>query len=254
MKLSQAENEEVNRIVKRYNERVRRAYKSKIPKSQLPPIQSARLIKKSYSSKKELKKELLNLASFTAPLARLKVTDYVTGYDYEMLKANRKEAIKYWERRAKALRYRVKIGALNQKSQLATVERNIDILKKPVKEMTEGDISAAARYVEKYRLSFERQATGYRGFLSEVEFVMRNVGISRNRRNEFFNKLSELTPDEFYDLYDRYDLIGRIYDLADSPKYGEEMQLNLDEDSARELIESLLKDIDVLIKEVKYER
>lgn len=253
IRLSAEDNERINKIVKNYNQRIKRANKiNKVSKILLPEPASARIIKKSFDSRKDLERELMNMELFTSKAATTKIADWLTAYDYSMLKRNKQAATQYWEKRAESIRKNLKSPFPAENARLKTVEQNLEILKKPISEMSINELTSASRYVDKFRKSFERQATGYRGFLSEVEFVMKNVGISKSKRDVFFDKLTQLTPDEFYYMYDKYELIERIYDLADSPKYGD-VKINTDEETARRFIDTMLEDIDVMIAETKYE-
>jgi hypothetical protein len=94
-------------------------------------------------------------------------------------------------------------------------------------------------------------AAGYRGFLSEVDSVMGLVGIEEKGRKKFFNKVNKLTPEQFHYLYETSDLISRVYDLADSPELVGGIKINTSEENARDLIDTLMEEIDELIEEAK---
>lgn len=79
----------------------------------------------------------------------------------------------------------------------------------------------------------------YRGFLSEVEKIMKITGIDKETRQKFFEKMSNLTPAEFVKMYRANDIINRIYDILPSPENGPG-KLNTSDEDAKGLIENLV--------------
>lgn len=243
-------NKRINDVVARYNRRLERANtEGKIKKSMLPEKASVKTLKKSYQSRAELDRELENLENFRRKSARASVSDYVTKYDLSLIKKNRRAAIEHFEKQADIIRHKANLNYPLQKARLKTLERNIDILKKGPEGATTAELDTMSAYIDKYRKSFERRATGYRGFMSEVEFVMDKVGVTKAEKDAFFAKFSKLNPEEFYELWEKSDLVGRVYELADSPKY--KGRLTSTRSDARELIDELMQQADQLIADVK---
>lgn len=246
-------NERLYKIVENYNRKVRRARtEGNIKKSQLPETVSIKTLKKSYSTRKELDKELKNLEVFTRKSARNRVVDGLTEYDLKLMEMNRKDAIKFFEKQAGYVAAKAKANYPLQKSRLAVLERNIELLKKGPEKATDRELVAMQRYIEKYRRSYERQASGYRAFMSEVEMIMDRVGIPKERKEEFFTKMSKLDEQELYDLYETEDIISKIYELADSPKYtGGELVIYASDTEAENLINLFMDRLDGMIAKVK---
>ena len=246
-------NARINKIVKNYNARVRKANKQgKLRKSNLPETVSARVLKKSYTSRTDLDRELKTLEMFSRKMARQPVGEHLTEYDIATIKANRKATIEHFEKIADIVRGKVKKNLPLQQGRLDTIEANIKNLQQDIDSASEADLRGMLSYVNKYRKSFERQATGYRGFLSEVDMIMDRVGVPAEQKDEFFKKMSQLNSEEFYELYEKSDLISKVYELADSPKYtGGKLVLYDTEQNARDLIDTLLQEADMLIAEVK---
>ena len=245
-------NKYINKIVQNYNKRVSRANTlGKINKSALPEKVSVKTLKKSYTNRADLDRELKNLAMFKRKDARADKGS-VAKYDVELIKQNRKATIKYFEKQASYAREKLKNNFPLQRERLNEIEANLDILYKGVKGASPAELKAMERYVDKYRKSFERQATGYRGFLSEVDGIMEKLSIPKDERDNFFEKFSQLSEAEFYDLYERNDLINKIYQIADSPKYtGGKLVMHTGANEARNYINTLMEEADVLIAETK---
>ena len=246
-------NEQISKIVRDYNQRVRRANKEgKLRKSNLPETVSARVLKKSYTNRTDLDRELKTLQMFNRKMARQPVGEHLTEYDIATIKANKQAAIQHFEKIADIVKDKVKKNLPLQQGRLDTIEANIKNLQQDIDLASEADLRGMLAYVNKYRKSFERQATGYRGFLSEVDMIMDRVGISKEQKDEFFKKMASLNSEEFYELYEKSDLISKIYELADSPKYtGGKLVLYDTEQNAKDLINTLLQEADMLIADVK---
>lgn len=249
-------NARMRRTVREYNRRVRRANtEGKVRKSNLPEVTSVRTLKKSFNKRSDLERELKTLDLFTRESVKEPVGEYVNRYDVDVINANKSATIKHFENVVDILKRKNTDKYPGQMARIRTIEKNIDILKKDVDTATSSELESMKAYVDKYRKGFERRATGYRGFMSEVEAVMDRVGISDAQKEEFFAKFSTLTEEELYELYETKDIINRVYLLADSPKYtGGELKLHSTVKDAREVIETLMDEADMMIAEVKSKR
>lgn len=250
IELSPELNRRLNKVVKNYNERVRRANKfGKIAKSKLPAKVKVRDLKKSYSNLDDLINEMQNLELFNRKDLTTSVTEHLSVYDINLLRQNRERAVEFFEKQVELLRPKAETFYPLKKARMETIQQNIEILKSA---KTPEELRAASRYIDKYRKSFERQASGYRGFLSQTEAIMKLVGISKERRDTFFKKLSQLNEIEFMELYEKEDILNKIYTLADSPKYtGGELILYDSEENTFDLINSLINNIDNMISDLR---
>lgn len=258
IKYTPEDNDRIRRIVNTYNAKVRSAHsKDKIPKKRLPELASIATIKKSYNKRADLNRELKNLQLFSKTLTEVvdenEMNGPVTKYDIELIKANRKAASNYFKKQIELIKSTMKGYSPIQQQRIDLIQEHVDLLDDmDLGKATLSELKSMERYVDKYRRNFERQASGYRGFLSEVEVIMDRVGVSEAKKEEFFNKLSKLNSEEFYQLYEKYDIIDAIYRLADSPKYtGGEWIIYDDGERAGQLVDELLEDIDVMIESVK---
>ena len=246
-------NKRIAKVVKNYNASVRKANKQgKMRKDRLPELTSVETLKKSYSKRADLERELKTLESFSRKSAKAGYAVGISNYDIDVIRKNRRATIKHFEHVAETIKKKATTNYPLQTARYKAIEANLKILKKRPSEATEEELKTMLANVTKYRKNFERQATGYRGFMSEIDLIMERVGISDTERDAFFEKFSKLTPEEFEDLYSKNDLISRIYELADSPKYTKnELHLYASEDQAKNLINTLMNEADMLIAEVK---
>lgn len=253
-------NKRIRQVVKNYNLRLSKARQiDKVKKADLPDRASVKILKTSFTRRQDLERELRTLEKFSRQNVKQQV-GRVTNYDREVIKKNRQATIKYFENTVRSIRKKDIKYYPGEQARVKTIEQNLDILRKGVSRATESEIETMKAYVDKYRKSFQRQASGYRGFMSEIEQIIDtlNIGASEDEKisdaekDAFFKKFSVLTPEELYELYESSDLIDRVYRLADSPKYtGGELKIYASDDYARTLIKALMDEADLLISEVK---
>ena len=242
-------NKEIRRVVKNFNAKRNRAIKRGY--KQVPQIQRVSELKARYATKRELRSELARLEKFNKQKDSLKEVETSGGatainWELNYLKQNVIQAKAYWDKR---------IADLSKKEKRFPSERNaldnaianrksLDVV---FDYMTQDQFKALKASITQSLKAPAWQTRNYRGFLSEVESVMRMVGIDSPRINQFMKNFEVLNADQFLKLYNESDLIGRVYDLADSPTKGK-LKLNIDKDSAEEIIETLLEEQNDLIE------
>lgn len=234
-------NARMSRIVRNYNRRVEG---TKVPK-----VSVARL-RKDYSRRADLNRELKNLEAFSKKTAFRDATAKVSEYDKQLIRNNRAETIKFLQEQQQYLQKRIKKGYPLEEAEIKNLQLNERLLSQDIESSSQADLQAMLGSVQDYRKSFAERGAGYRGFLSEVEWVMGQVGIEPEEQEEFFNKMKKLSPQELYAIYEESELVKRVYELADSPSYGN-IKLNTTDEDAKTKIRALLDSIDSLIAEVK---
>lgn len=243
-------NRNLYKIVKNYNQKVKRANEEgKIPRALLPQEVSIRQLKRNYTSREELDRELENLKLFKRKSIRHSAGEPITGYEMQVLRTTQQKAKEFYEHQYKVFKPVARPYDPEDISKLEMFKTNIELLNKDIDKVAEDDLKAMERAVHNYRHSFNKQGAGYRAFLEEIEWVMNTVGVPKAEKEAFFKKIKKLTPQQFYDIYVSQDLVQRAYELADSPAYGK-MKLNTTEENAREdIIQPLLDSIDIFIQE-----
>lgn len=245
-------NEYTNEIVRNYNRRVRSANKQgKIPMKYLPDTVSLRKLKKNFVTRKDLNRELDNLKMFSRESAR-QVHEVgnksFTQYQLDLVKKQKNPTIDYYQELYNLYEPKIEKGYYAEKARVAEIQDTLEILRKDEEDLTGEDIEIIESAIEEYRHSHARKGGAYRGFLSEVEWVMTQVGVDKVDRDRFFKKLENVDQEQFFRIYHNSDIIERVYELADSPTYGG-MKLNASKEDAKELIDTLLEEIDMIIEE-----
>lgn len=243
-------NDRIRRVVDNYNRKITRAHKAGYRKRDLPRPVTVKQLKRGYNNRRDLDRELKNLEMFSTEKLAKDPLQKVNKYDLELIEANREGVRKQQLNYARILRSKVAKGMPLGEAEISGYKRRADLFNKDINQLTNAELYEMKQLVENYRDSFSKQSAGYRGFLTEIEFVLNNTGVSPSQRDELLEKLTKLSPEEFFYIYHESDLVERIYDLADSPTYGE-MKLNTDVQKARDLVEMLFTQIDGLIKDAK---
>ena len=255
MKFTPKENKFIYNSVRNYNKRVKRANEGgKIYKKDLPDLASVYDIKHNYSTKKEALQEAKNLNAFTRLSGKQSKAGFVSDYDHYLIENNRENAKKFFKHQYNQLKKVAQPYRLDQQNRLKLYENYYNRLNRKTDLMTEEELKQTAGAIDYYREFHNKQGAGYRGFLEEIDIIMRNRRIPEAKRNEYFNKLKQLTPQEFYDLYVESDVVERLYDLVDSPDYKEsglkptEIKLNEpDPQKVDEWLETLDEQLDALL-------
>lgn len=211
-------------------------------------------LKSRYDNKSDLMGEIAHIKTFSVSRDAMKEVELSGGakaiqWEIDDLKRNLKYA-KDWLGRefstVRGLMYKMpgeRQRLSNVIAKRAVLEQEIDMLDQRSFETYKGVID------DFFNAGVKRDA-GYRGFLSEVELVMRRVGVSEKEIDDFFETINKLTPNQFMLLYENEDLIKKVYSLADSPTFGG-FKLNTTEKDAQETIDTLIEYKDELVKKGK---
>lgn len=246
-------NREISKVVKNFNNKRNRAIKRGL-KNVPAPIKVSDL-KARYTSRKELNRQLELISSFSASKSALKKVENQGGataidWEFQYLKSNAKAAKEFFARE-----YALILPKYNdfpgERMRLDNLRAKMSILDLDVAYMDQSQFNAYRSTIKEYINKPSNYAAGYRGFLSQVEIIMKYLGVPDTSINTFFDKMKTLTPEQFHKMYEESSLVSRIFELADSPAYTGTLKLNTSDDDAKEFVDELLEQADDLIKEAK---
>lgn len=250
-------NAEIRKVVRNFNQKRNRAIKRGY--HFLPPLLTVSELKSRYTSRPALKRELKLLSKFNTDRDEaLRVVETSGGakaikWEYDYLKANIRYAKQYYERQ-------IAEAASLDRSQLAlksellnnmTAKR--DYLDLELSELTPSQFRTYRATINEYIRSNERAAKGYRGWLNEVEFLMRNLGYDNKTIDRFFEGFDQLTPQQFLKLYQENSLVSRIYELY-IPTRDFGFRLSTTEEDARNMIDTFMLEKDEMIRTAKAQK
>ena len=220
----------------------------------LPKRQTVSELKKRYTVRADLERELKFLRGFKKQDLEKKIEFQggvkAVNWQYDYLKKNSKAAIEYFQREYDRVSKRV--GRFPGESMyLDNIVTKLEILNTNIRYMTQSEFRSALSAISEFREAPTVRKQQYRGFLSEVEWVMHKLGYSEEQMDTFFKKFEQLTPSQFLYAYDNNDIINRIYNLYHKDYDESEAHLTDTEENAENLIEELLDQADSIVKEAQ---
>lgn len=244
-------NKKIRRDVYNFNQRVRRAKARGI--KNLPDEIETSALKRRFDTRADLNRELKLLREYRAEnLREINATDKIktTEWNLRFIDINREKAKKYWQEQIDIMQPRTK-NYPGERQRLDTAKKNLEVLNYDINEVTQEKFDSIAGAINSFIRARNRMGSGYRGFLSEVEDVMDTIGVDEKVKNRFFKKLDTLNQEDFFYMYDKNDLIRRIYDLYVEKDEEGNVILNTTRSDAQGLIDMLLDNIDVYVDEAK---
>ena len=254
IRYNKAYNREISNVVRSFNQKRNRAIQQGF--KNVPSKIKVSDLKARYTSRKLMNKQLKLMREFsTGGNKVLKEVENKGGaesiaWEFKYLKSNEKLAREHFIREFKMVGK--KLGEYpGERQRLDAISRKINLLDMDVAYMSQSQFNSYRATINEFMKLPSRQKAGYRGFLSELDWVMSVAGFDEKSKNDLFRKLNSLTPQQFYYMYENSDIIKRIYELVDSPEFGE-MKLNTSTEDAQEKVQTLIDTADVLIKQAKH--
>lgn len=244
-------NKNIRSIVANYNQRRKRMIKAGY--KQVPRAALVSELKGRYSTRNELDRELNYLKNLGKKdlLRRVETSGGVKaiGWQYDYAKNNLKNAREYFVSEYKRVSKRV-AKYPGERQYLDTIKNKINLLDMNIDYMNQSDFRSVITTIDEFAMSPSMRKAQYRGFLSEVDWVMEKIGYDEEKRDKFFKKFSKLTPTQFLYAYDNNDIIGKIYRLYHKD-YGQEEATLTDGEDAETLMDLLTEQADVIIEDAK---
>ena len=165
------------------------------------------------------------------------------------MRTNLNDAYEYFAKEYERVNTRV-LRFPGERTYLDTISSKMEMLRKDINKASESEFRSMLSAVNEFYSAPELRKVHYRGFLSEVDWVMEQTGISQEDRDKFFKKFEQLTPTQFLYAYDHNDIINKIYSLYRKIPGNDEAELR-DPENAEELIRELMAEADIIVNESK---
>ena len=243
-------NKYIQKVVRNYNKRQKRMEEAGF--KYIPDKVKIKELKKHYNSRTELNKELNRLKKLKMiNVQNKRVTNSglnVFKWQYNYLKTNIDEAKNYFNEEYERVSKR---GAKfpGERLYLDAIKSKINLLEQDINYLTQSQFRSVMSAVNEFYNAPRNREAQYRGFLSEVEWVMEKTGIPEEKRDKFFKKFSKLTPSQFLYAYDNNSIIDRVYNLY--VRQGENEPFLSDPKDAKKVIEELMKEADDIVKDAQ---
>ena len=254
IKFDKAYNAEIRRVVRNFNQKRNRAIKRGY--RYLPPKMTVSELKSRYTSRSQLNRDLNALKRFNREGDKaLKVVETSGGakaikWEYDYLKRNLKYAKEFYDREIEDAA-RLDTPMMVAKSEyINNLKSKRDYLNLELTELSQSQFRTFRNTINEYLYANERNMSGYRNWMNEVELIMRNLGYDNKTINKFFEGFNELTPRQFLTMYRQSQLVSRIYELY-IPTKDHSFKLSTTEEDAKDLINTFMVEKDEMIKKAK---
>ena len=210
-------------------------------------------LKRRYDKREDLNRELKLLREFGRnSLKEVEMSGGVKAinWDVQYIKNNLEQAKRHYEHEIEILSPRVGTHP-GERQRLDTALKNKSILEYDIDSLSQEQFESLKGSIKGFIRVRNAMASGYRGFLSEVDDVMSNVGVDEKVKTQFFKKINSLSQEQFFYMYENSDLIKRVYDLYVEKDEEGNVKLNTSKTDARALVDTLLDEVDVLVDEAK---
>lgn len=254
IKFDKAYNAEIRRVVRNFNQKRNRAIKRGY--RYLPPKMTVSELKSRYTSRSQLNRDLNALKRFNREGDKaLKVVETSGGakaikWEYDYLKRNLKYAKEFYDREIEDAA-RLDTPMMVAKAEyINNLRSKRDYLNLELTELSQSQFRTFRNTINEYLYANERNMSGYRNWMNEVELIMRNLGYDNKTINKFFEGFNELSPRQFLTMYRQSQLVSRIYELY-IPTKDHSFKLSTTEEDAKDLINTFMVEKDEMIKKAK---
>ena len=254
IKFDKAYNAEIRRVVHNFNQKRNRAIKRGY--RYLPPPVTVSELKSRYTTRKQLNRDLNALKRFNREGDKaLKVVETSGGakaikWEFDYLKKNLQYAKEFYDREIEDAA-RLDTPMMVAKAEyLNNLKSKRDYLNLELTELNQSQFRTFRNTINEYLYANERNMSGYRNWMNEVELIMRNLGYDNRTINKFFEGFNELTPRQFLNMYRQSALVSRIYELY-IPTKDHSFKLSTTEEDAKDLINTFMVEKDEMIKKAK---
>lgn len=242
-------NSELRRIVKNFNQKRNRAYKRGF--SYLPNKQYVSTIKSRFDNRSDLRRYMRELERFNKLKdSALETVETLGGgrtsrWNLMFIKDNLKDTKAFFDRQieeARELFYDDQFS-IARREYLFNLEQKRKYLEMNIMTLDQSGIKTFEKYTRQALESGKTNITAYKGFLSGIEQLMRQLGYDEKTISSLYDKMGNLSPAQFVKMYRKNDLIAKLYDIIPSPSHGKSVITTGDEE-AEELIDKFLKDVE----------
>lgn len=240
-------NREIRRIVKNFNQKRNRAIKRGF--SYLPNKAYVSDIKTNFDSRADLRSYLKELEKFN------KLKDYAletvetigggrtSRYNLMYIRDNLKDTKAFFDRQIEEARelFESDPYSIARREYLFNLEQKRRYLDINIMNLDQSGIKTFQKYTRQAFNYNKSNITAYKGFLSGVEQMMKNLGYSEKEINKLYENISNISPAQFIKMYRRSDVIAKIYDIIPSPEHGKSA-INTSDEEAKGLIDKVMKE------------
>ena len=253
-------NKEINRVVKSFNQKIRRAEARGV--RGLPDIRSVKDLKAQFATEIDMKREIDSLRTLLnnkEALQRRRLREgTVSNWQYDYIVRNLEATKKFVDRDIERANERLKdypdyLYAI--RADLQTLESRKEALSRNISELSADELRTVSAIVNRYKRSNLRIRAGREFFMRNLDDLLSFRDVKLKDRREIARKLNELTNAQFEEFYRRHDIVTDVFTKMPSPpseknkKKGKEDFT--DDETVDKIAEEFTENLDQYINEVK---
>ncbi|MBR5795283.1 MAG: hypothetical protein IKY26_04010 [Erysipelotrichaceae bacterium] len=251
IRYDEALNAEIRRVVKNFNQKRNRAIKRGF--SYLPDKVYVSNIKTSFDNRTDLNRYIKELERFNKLKDVALETVETRGggrtsrYNLMFIKDNLKKTKEFYDRQiaeAQELFYEDEYS-IARRDYLFNLQEKRKYLELDIMNLDQSGIKTFSKYTNQALSYNKSNISSYKGFLSGVEKVMKDAGYDEKTINNFYEKVSKISPAQFVKMYRQNDLIAKLYSIIPSPP-NKRSAINVGNKEAHKLIDNFMKNFDVM--------
>lgn len=253
-------NKELYRVVKSFNQRVRRHEKK--GEKNLPDLISVSRLKSSFRTERDMKKELSqykNLLNNKQAFARYKTQEgSITNWEFDYIVKNlqsteqhiNREIIKEMERLSKQKERKNVI-----RDRLRTLQHEREVVKRDLTKLTASELKVVSGTIDRFKHFNLRIQAGRKYFERNLDYLLGAKGVSLIDRQKIYAKLDTMTNEEFDEFYKKHDVVSevmiKIPSLPSSADEKKTAQEAVQQKETKDMLDDFERDLDVNIKQVR---
>lgn len=253
-------NRELYRVVKSFNQRVRRHERK--GEKRLPSLISVSQLKASFVNENDLKKELSQYKSLLnnkQAFSRFKATEgSITNWEFDYIVKNLKSTEQHINREIIKEMERIN----NQKERknvirdrLRTLQHERKVVKRNLNNLTASELKVVSGTIDRFKHFNLRIQAGRKFFTRNLDYLLAAKGMSLEDRKKIYDKLDQMSNEEFDEFYKKHDVVSEVMikipslpSTMDEKKKAEEAIAQKDTSN---LLEEFEKSLDQNIEQVK---
>lgn len=253
-------NRELYRVVKSFNQRVRRHERK--GEKRLPSLISVSQLKASFVNEKDLKRELSQYKSLLnnkQAFSRFKATEgSITNWEFDYIVKNLKSTEQHINREIIKEMERIN----NQKERknvirdrLRTLQHEREVVKRNLNNLTASELKVVSGTIDRFKHFNLRIQAGRKFFTRNLDYLLAAKGMSLEDRKKIYDKLDQMSNEEFDEFYKKHDVVSEVMikipslpSTMDEKKKAEEAIAQKDTSN---LLEEFEKSLDQNIEQVK---
>ena len=257
---SEDTNNELYRVVKSFNQRVRRHERR--GEKHLPDIISVSKLKGSFRTEKDLKNEIAQyktLLNNKQAFLRYNATEgSITNWEFDYIVKNLKTTQQHVNREIIKETERLKSQKERKnviKDRLRTLQHEREIVNRNINSLTAKELKVVSGTIDRFKHFNLRVQAGRNYFMRNLDYLLGAKGLSLEDRKRIYEKLDNMTNEEFDEFYKKHDVISEVMitipSLPSSTDERKKAEEAVEQEHTSELLDEFEKSLDKNIEKVK---